>query len=82
MMCFDGGPSIAQKDLPTIFASKRISEDPEGAETAVEVELPDFQIRAALSSQDPLASCYQYLLLVCGILPAILVIRMCWSCLD
>ena len=58
-------------DLPAIFASKSVSEDPHGAEGSVEVELPDIHVRQALNWQDPLASCYLYLFFVRAILPVI-----------
>ena len=70
------------KDLPAIFGSKSVSEDPEGEHTSVEVNLPDIHVRQELNSQDPLASCYHYLFFVRVILPAILGIRMCWNCSD
>jgi hypothetical protein len=57
-------------------------EDPTGDNAKKEVELPDWLLRQQWLSQDPLANCHQYVVIMKIVVPAALGLRMCLHCPD
>ena len=48
----------------------------------MEIPLPDIFDRLGWNAQDPLASCYHYLIIMKVVVPAIFGVRMCFNCPD
>lgn len=85
----DAGDDVARarqkhcgKDSPRMFSQRSIFDDPSGEQTSVEIPLPDIFVRQGWNAQDPLSSCFHYLVFMHVILPNILGLRMCFSCPD